>query len=81
MKLTVNCDGILYPVEAVCTSEEEANALCALNPALTVMGEDGSGHCYLVSSAKPDTNNPMPYPTETQLEQWASAAELRAGTR
>ena len=81
MKLTVNCDGILYPVEAVCTSEEEANALCALNPALTVMGEDGSGHCYLVSSAKPDTNNPMPLITEAPLKQYSHAAKFQAGAR
>ena len=81
MKLAVICDGISYPVEAICTSAGEANVLCGLNPSLSVMGEDGNGRCYLVSGAKPDAHKPMPFPTPEQLEQWASAAELRAGTR
>ena len=71
MKLMVNCDGKQYPVEAVCTSEGEANVLCGLNPLLSVMGEDGSGRCYLISGAKPDVHKPMPYPTREQLEWWS----------
>jgi len=66
MKLVVNCDGKNYTVEAVCTSAGEANVLCELNPALSVMGEDGNGRCYLVSGAKPDAHKPMPYPTAKQ---------------
>ena len=53
MKLVVICDGISYPVEAICTSVGEANVLCGLNPTLSVMGEDGNGRYYLVGSAKP----------------------------
>ena len=80
-KLAVICDGISYPVEAICTSAGEANVLCGLNPSLSVMGEDGNGRYYLVGSAKPGVAKPYVPPTEIQLEQWASAAELRAGTR
>jgi hypothetical protein len=69
MKLAVICDGISYPVEAVCTSEREANALCGLNPSLSVMGEDGSGRCYLVSGAKPDAHKLMPFPTVDKLKR------------
>ena len=69
MKLVVNCDGKLYPVEAICTSEGEANVLCELNPALAVMGEDGNGRCYLVTGAKPEVHEPMPFPTVDQLRR------------
>lgn len=69
MKLVVNCDGISYPVEAICTSVGEANILCGLNPSLSVMGEDGNGRYYLVRSAKPEAPNPLPYPTPEQLEE------------
>ena len=81
MKLAVICDGISYPVEAISTSAGEANVLCGLNPSLSVIGEDGGGLIYLVSNAKPDAAKPYVPPTEDQLERWASASELRAGTR
>lgn len=80
-KNVVNCDGKLYSIVAICTSAGEANVLCGLNPSLSVMGEDGNGRYYLVGSAKPGVAKPYLPPTEIQLEQWASAAELRAGTR
>jgi len=81
MKLVVICDGISYPVEAICTSAGEANVLCELNPALSVMGEDGNGRCYLVSGAKPDAHKPMPFPTMDQLEGCMTAEQFQAMTR
>ena len=73
MKLMVNCDGVNYPVEAICTSAGEANILCGLNPSLSVMGEDGNGRYYLVGSAKPDGAKPTPLPTTDALRQMIDA--------
>jgi hypothetical protein len=81
MKLAVICDGISYPVEAICTSVGEANVLCGLNPSLSVMGEDGSNRYYLVRSAMPTPKHPHGKPTQKQLEQLVNTAEIRAGTQ
>ena len=69
MKLAVICDGISYPVEAICTSAGEANVLCGLNPSLSVMGEDGNGRYYLVGSAKPGAAKPYVPPTVDTLRR------------
>ena len=81
MKLAVICDGASYPVEAICTSVSEANVLCGLNPSLSVMGEDGNGRYYLVSSAKPDAHKPMPFPTTDQLDGCMTAEQFQAVAR
>lgn len=81
MKLMVNCDGKLYPVEAICTSAGEANILCGLNPSLSVMGEDGNGRYYLVGSAKPDAAKHYVPLTKEQLQGCMTAEQFQAVSR
>jgi len=77
MKLVVNCDGVNYPVEAICTSAGEANVLCGLNPSLSVMGEDGNGHYYLVAGAKPEAPKVTSLATVEQLRRMQALAGRR----
>jgi len=53
MKLVIDCGGTMgkYNVRAICTSQGEANALCAVNPDISAICEDEkTGLIFLVDN-------------------------------
>jgi hypothetical protein len=43
-------DGKIYRVEAIVILDEEANALCAKNPNLSVIATDSEGRIYIAEN-------------------------------